>query len=166
MALRDQTLLALVNKLDRVLDRDDVIRARTVDQIDQSAQGRRLSRSRGSRDENESLGEMAKALYFLGDAHLLDGYDCRGDGAKYRARSLAFPECVAAEAGDAWNRSDLATRAQQRRRAGTQMQVGRVAADKRPEKGLDPVERTVAGCGCSGWFHDRGFERRSLDAWR
>jgi hypothetical protein len=72
MPLSDQTLLAFVDELDRILDRDDVIRACAIDQIDQRAERRRLSRSRGSRDENESLGEVAKALHFLRDAHLLD----------------------------------------------------------------------------------------------
>src|SRR5258706_4764787 len=204
MPLCDETLLALVDELDRILDRDDVIRACTIDQVDERAERRRLSRARGPGHEDESLRQVAKALHLLRDAHLLDGYYCRGDGAKYRARSLAFPECVAAEAGDAWNlvrevgvvdllelgavllehhrvqhhvdvvrgedglarnRGDLATGAQQRRRTGTQMQVRRVAAHKRPEKGLDLVERTVAGCGRLAWFHNRGFESRSLDAW-
>ena len=96
-----QTLLALVHELDRILDRYHVIRACAIDQIDQRAESRRLARSRWAGDEDQPLGQVTEALNFLGNSHLLDGDDRRGDGAKYGARSLAVAQRVAAEPGDA-----------------------------------------------------------------
>src|SRR6185503_7583644 len=101
VALGDQAFLALVDELDRIFDGDDVIRAGAVDQIDQRAQRRRFSRSRGAGDEDQSLGQVAKALHFGRDAHLLDGDDGRRNGAEYRAGSFAIAQGISAEAGDA-----------------------------------------------------------------
>src|ERR687896_493386 len=53
LALRDDAALVRVYELDRVLDRDDVVGAHPVDQIDQRAERRRLSRAGRSGDENE-----------------------------------------------------------------------------------------------------------------
>ena len=49
LPLRDHALLVRVHELDRVLDRDDVIGARAIDEVDQRAERRRLAGARRAR---------------------------------------------------------------------------------------------------------------------
>src|SRR5881397_1590835 len=55
LPLGDDALLVLMYELDRVLDRDDVVRAGAVDQVDQRAQGGGFPRAGRSGDEHETL---------------------------------------------------------------------------------------------------------------
>ena len=79
LALRDDALLVRVHELDRVLDRDDVIAARAVDEVDQRAERRRLARPGRAGDEHEALVELAELLDLGRDAHLLHRDDGRGN---------------------------------------------------------------------------------------
>src|SRR5690606_23231178 len=55
LALRDDGLLARVHDLDGVLDREDVIGLRAVDQIDERRERRRLAVAARARDDHEAL---------------------------------------------------------------------------------------------------------------
>ena len=60
LALVDDALLVVVQELDRVLDREDVLVARLVDLVDDRGERRRLARARRARDEHDAarlLGE-------------------------------------------------------------------------------------------------------------
>ena len=62
LALVDDRPVIGVENLDRVLDRDDVRRARAVDVVDDRRERRRLARARRARDEDEPsvlVGESA-----------------------------------------------------------------------------------------------------------
>src|SRR5215467_5459018 len=50
----DDAALVLVQKLDRVLDREDVVGARLVDLVDHRGERRRLAGARRARDEDEA----------------------------------------------------------------------------------------------------------------
>ena len=103
LALVDQALLVLVDELDRILDRDDVILARLVDVVDHRAQRRRLARAGRAGDEHQPLVQLAQLQDVRRQAELLGGQDLRRDDAEHRARALAIGEDVRAEprqAGD------------------------------------------------------------------
>src|SRR5216683_749746 len=89
LALRDQALLVLVHELDRILDRDDVIGARAIDEIDQRAQRRGFSRAGGTGDQNQPLLEVAQLLHLIGQPHFFDRHDLGRDHAEHSDRSFA-----------------------------------------------------------------------------
>src|SRR5437870_12358084 len=99
LTLRDDALLVLVHELDRVLDRDDVVRARAVDQIDQRAQRGGLARAGWPGDEHQTLRQVAELLHFLRDAELLHAHDLGRDHAEYGNRAFAVARRVHPEAG-------------------------------------------------------------------
>ena len=101
--LRDETLLALVDELDRILDRDHMVGAGPIDKVYQRAQRRRLSRTRWACHEDKSLGEMTESLHLLGNAHLVDRDDRRRNRTEDGAGPFAVTERVSAEASDAGN---------------------------------------------------------------
>ena len=103
LPLRDDALLVRVHELDRILDRDDVIGARPVDEVDQRAERRGLAGAGGARDEDESLVQLTEALHFGRDAHLLDRDDRRRNLAEDGGGSVAVLECVRPKASDAGN---------------------------------------------------------------
>src|SRR6266850_1691770 len=97
LPLRDDALLVLVHEFDRVLDRDDVVRARAVDQIDQRAQRGGLPRAGRSGDEHETLLQVAELLHLLRDAELLHAHDFGRDHAEYGDRAFTIARRVHAE---------------------------------------------------------------------
>ena len=97
LTLRDDAVLVLVHELDRVFDREDVIVAAAIDEVDQRAQRRGLSRSSRPGDEDEAFGEEAQPLHFLADVHLLDRHDGRGDLTEHGKRAVAVARRVDAE---------------------------------------------------------------------
>ena len=98
VTLRDQALLALVDELDRIFDGDHVIRASAVDQVDQRAESRRLSRASRTGDEHEPLGQVTETLNLSGDSHFFHCNNCSRNRAEHPTRALAVAERVAAEA--------------------------------------------------------------------
>ena len=97
-ALIDQALLVLVDELDRILDRDDVIVARLVDVVDHRAERRRLAGAGRSGHEHEPLVQLAELQDVRRQPELLRGQDLGRDDAEHRARALAIREHVGAEA--------------------------------------------------------------------
>src|SRR5581483_3385183 len=100
LALVDEAALVLVDELDRVLDRDDVLVAVPVDVVDHGAEGRRLAGARRPRDEDEPLREVAEVEDRPGEAELLRRDDLARDLPEDAARARAVAEEVASEARD------------------------------------------------------------------
>jgi hypothetical protein len=71
LTLRDQATLVGMHEFDRVFDRDDVVAAIPVDEVDQAAEGRGLAAPGGTSDQDETLGEIAEALDLRRDPHFL-----------------------------------------------------------------------------------------------
>ena len=104
LALVDDAVLVLVEELDRVFDRDDVIRPGPVDLVDQRREGRRLARARGAGDETRPPGLLAEAVRATAALRAPRASSARsGSGGTRRRGSRAAIE-VHAEAGDAGDR--------------------------------------------------------------
>ncbi len=88
-----------VDELDRVLDRDDVVRLRPVDPVDEGGERRRLPRAGRPGDEDEAAERPADGGDLLGEAEVLDGQDARGDHPEDGGGPVLLPEEVHAEAG-------------------------------------------------------------------
>ena len=103
LALIDQRLFVLVHELDRVLDGQDVIRPRFVDQVHHRRERRALPRPRGTRDENQTLAQHAHTSHRFGQPEIVCGKNFRRDRPKDRAEPLVLPEHVHAEAGESFD---------------------------------------------------------------
>ena len=68
LALADERALALVNEIDLRLDRDDVIAAGAIDQIDERGQRAWTFRCRGTGHEDQAVRLAAERLHFRGTA--------------------------------------------------------------------------------------------------
>ena len=99
-ALVHQTALVLVDVLDRILDREDVLVPLGVDLVDHRRQRRRLATAGGAGDQYQAaralreLGEDRRQAQFLEAAHLL------GNQTVDRRHGATLIEDVAAEAAD------------------------------------------------------------------
>ena len=94
----------LVQELDRVLDRQDVVLALFVDHVDHRRQGRALARAGRPGDEDEAArfrGQLAQHLRHL---QRVERGDVLRDQAEGGADRAALEEAVDAEAGDAGDR--------------------------------------------------------------
>jgi hypothetical protein len=98
LTLIDQAGFVRVNELDRVLNRDDVVVARSVDVVDHRAQRRRLAGTSRPGDQHEALAQLAERQDVLRQAKLVGGQDLRGNDAKHCARTSAIDERVGAKA--------------------------------------------------------------------
>ena len=101
LALVDDAALVMVQELDRVLDRDDVVAPRAVGQIDQAGERRGLARTGRPGDQDETAGKMREAADLLGDAEFVQRLDLVRDGAHHRAVVVALLEQVHAEPAQA-----------------------------------------------------------------
>ena len=101
LALVDDAALVIVEELDRILDRDDVIGAAAVDLVDDRREGRRLTGAGRPGDEHETAGILGQLVEALGQAELLERLDHRRDRAERGREAAALIEGVDAEAGDA-----------------------------------------------------------------
>src|SRR5215813_4249240 len=100
LALVHQTLLRLVDELDRVLDREDVALEVFVEIIDHSSERRRFARARRTGDEDQSLFLVAELLKNRRHPELLERQDLGRNRTKYGAFALPLHENVDAEARD------------------------------------------------------------------
>ena len=90
--------LLRVDELDGILDGEDVLRPRLVDQVDHGRERRRLARSRGARHQHQPLVEVRELADHVGEPDLLRGGDLGGDDAEHRPRPPVLAEEVAAKA--------------------------------------------------------------------
>ena len=104
LALVDDRAFVFVQVLDRVLERDDVVRAGAVDVVDHRRQRRALARAGGAGDEDDPALLLGQVGDHFGQAEILDRADLEGDrAADDRGRAALF-EGVDAEARDARDR--------------------------------------------------------------
>ena len=93
-----------MEELDRVLDRDDVLRVARVDVVDHRGERRRLTRA-GRAGQKDQPALLVGDLVDHGREHqLLGGLDLEGNGAADERDGAALHERVHAEAGHARNR--------------------------------------------------------------
>ena len=86
LALVDDAAPVVVQELDRILDRQDVLRARPVDPVDQRRERRRLAGAGRAGDEHEAARLLAELVEALGQCELLERLDARRDHAGTRRR--------------------------------------------------------------------------------
>ena len=93
-----------VQKLDRVLDREDVLRAVPVDLVDDGGERRRLTGAGRTGDENEAARLLRQLVQRRRDAELLQRLDLGRDQAKGRPDRLPLEVDIDAEARQAGDR--------------------------------------------------------------
>ncbi len=86
LALVDDAALVIVQELDRILDRDDVIRAAAVDLVDDRRERRRLTGAGRPGDEDETAGILGQLVKARGQAELLERLDQRWGSCGTRPR--------------------------------------------------------------------------------
>ena len=104
LALVDDALLVLVQELDRVLDRDDVVGPVAVDLVDERRERRRLTRAGRARDEDEPARLVAEAIEGVRDAEFFEGLQLGGNKAERAREALPLRKDVHTKPGDARNR--------------------------------------------------------------
>ena len=97
LALDDLALLAAVNELDRVFERDDVEAARGVQVIDHRRERGRLAGAGGAGDQHHALVVVAEFLDDGRQRQSVDARDVLRDRAKRRAEAGFLAEHVDAE---------------------------------------------------------------------
>src|SRR5690606_38968453 len=98
LALVDEAALVLVHELDWIFDRDDVVGALLVDDVDQRGERRRLAAPGRPGDEHETFGQVAEVEHLRRQAELLGREDLERNLPEDRADALAIPEEIRAEA--------------------------------------------------------------------
>ena len=104
LALVDDRVFVLVQELDRILDREDVVLALVVDHVDHRRQRRALARAGGAGDEDETArfgAELAQHLRHLERVQRRNVLRHQTEGCADRA---ALEEAVDAEASDVGDR--------------------------------------------------------------
>src|SRR3954452_22354880 len=104
LALVDDAALVRVQELDRVLDREDVLVALGVDQVDHRRERGRLTRAGRAGDEHEPARLLRELLEHRRHAEVLELGHARGDQAESGADRGALIEVVDAEAVATGNR--------------------------------------------------------------
>ena len=104
LALVDDRAFVLVQELDRVLDRQDVVLVLAVDHVDHRRQGRRLARAGRAGDQDEAARFGAELAQHLRHPERVERGDVLRHQAEGGADRAALEEAVDAEAGDAGDR--------------------------------------------------------------
>ena len=101
LALVDDAALVMVQELDRILDRDDVVGARAVDLVDDRRERRRLARAGRAGDEHEAARLRRQLVQAsAGRPSSSSELDVGGDRAERGREALALVVRVDAEAGE------------------------------------------------------------------
>ncbi len=98
LALVDDAATVLVEDLDRILDRDDVLVPCPVDVVDHRRERGRLSRARGAGAEDEAALFFSKAGDAGRQAQLFEGRNVLRDHAECERGRAALAKAVDAEA--------------------------------------------------------------------
>src|SRR5262249_5638360 len=99
LALVHQAVLGLVHELDRVLQRDDVLLPRRVDQVDHRGQRGGLAGAGGAGDQDQPVLPQRQRLHDLREVELLEGADLGRDDAEDGPFPVSLVEDVDPEAG-------------------------------------------------------------------
>src|SRR3954470_14480764 len=100
LALVDQALLVVVYELDRIFDRDDVIRSRPVDVVDHRGERRRLAGAGRTGDEHETFLQRTEIQDGWRELELLRRHDARWHLAKHRAHAASVEKHIRAETAE------------------------------------------------------------------
>ena len=103
LALVHGRLLVRMQKLDRILDGDEVLRTRLVDQVDDGRQRGRLARSGRTRDEHQAVLERRHIGQRRGKAQRLERRYARRNHAHHHRVGAALAEDIDAEPGTVGN---------------------------------------------------------------
>ena len=98
LALIDQALDVVVEVLDRVFQRDDVLVVVVVDEVDHAGQAGGLARTGRPGDQQQTARPDDEPANDLGDAHLLEGHELAGNTPQHHADVAALLEDGHAEA--------------------------------------------------------------------
>jgi hypothetical protein len=99
--LVDQTLLALVNELDRVFNRQNMLVPVIVDVVHHCCERRALARARRPCHRNQAPRRVRDLLEDIAHPEIGHAQDFRRDGPEYAAGAAVMVECINPEAGDA-----------------------------------------------------------------
>jgi hypothetical protein len=99
LALVHETALGFVDELDRILDRNDVVRPVVVTVIHHARKRGALARARGPRHQHESAREHAQVAENLRRAEIVQRQDGGGNVAEHGAGAAVLVEGVHPEAG-------------------------------------------------------------------
>ena len=99
LPLVDRALLRAVVKLDRILDRDDVVVVVFVDEVDQRGERGALAGAGGPGDEKQATGPRDHLLADLGHAELLGREQLVGDLPQHHRHGAALLEHAHAKSG-------------------------------------------------------------------
>ena len=92
--------MAHTERIDGVLDRDDVLRVVGVDVVDHRRERRRLARAGGAGEQNQAALLVGDLVDDRGEQELRRGLDLKGNGAADDRNRAALNEGVDAEACD------------------------------------------------------------------
>jgi hypothetical protein len=92
LSLIDQAFLIAMHELDRILDRDHMIRAGLVDVVDHRRQRGRLSGASRPGHDHQPLGEIAESENLGRQAELVRGQDLGWNHPKDPARAVTIAE--------------------------------------------------------------------------
>jgi len=87
-ALIDQTLLVVVNELDRIFNRNDMVAAVLVDVVYHGAKRGGLAATGGARHQHKTFCQVAKLEDVLREIQLLRGQNLAGDLTEDAAHAL------------------------------------------------------------------------------
>ena len=93
-----------VHELDRILNREDVVRACAIDLVDHRGESRRLAGTSRPGDEDEAARVLGEAVHDVREVQLLERLDLLRDEAEGRSDRLALVVDVDAEARDSRHR--------------------------------------------------------------
>ena len=99
-SLIHQAPLALMHKLDWILNGQNVVVPVVIDVINHRREGCGLTRTRGSGDQHQPSGQQRYIAEYLPHTKGFHGQNLRRDGAEYRAGAPVLVEGVNSEAGD------------------------------------------------------------------
>ena len=102
-ALIHQRALALVNELDGIFDRDDVIGLVVVDVVDHRSKRRRLARTGRARHEHQAARMHRDVLEDLRRVQIVERHDQRRNRPEHRTCTAVLIERVDAEARELGN---------------------------------------------------------------
>ena len=94
LAMRKHAFAILMHELDGVFNRNDVLRRRAVNFIDDSRQRGRLPRAGGAGDEHETTFEVGQVFDRLAELQLLDRNNFFWNDAEHSARAVLLHEIV------------------------------------------------------------------------
>ena len=100
-ALVDEALLALVDEFDRIFDRQDVLIAIVVDEVDHRSHRRALARSGRAGDEHETTRRHRHVFEDLAHAEVFHRQHLRRNRSEHRTRAAVLIERIHAKARDA-----------------------------------------------------------------